>query len=85
MLTCSKCGYDNELGRIFCHSCGAKLDLSNIKSPSQGGAKLKRKGGTGGKLVGRTIVILILVALIAVIYLAAQVPASARSAPPTRI
>jgi hypothetical protein len=74
MLTCSKCGYDNELGRIFCHSCGAKLDLSNIKSPSQGGAKLKKKGGTGSKLVGRTIGILILVALIAVIFLAAQVP-----------
>ncbi|HUJ10552.1 MAG TPA: zinc ribbon domain-containing protein [Verrucomicrobiae bacterium] len=75
MLTCSKCGYDNELGRIFCHSCGAKLDLSEIKAPSQGGAKLKRKGGTGSKLVGRTIGILILAILIVGVFLLAQVPA----------
>jgi hypothetical protein len=74
MVTCSKCGYDNELGRIFCHSCGAKLDLSGIKAPSQGGAKLKKRGGTGGKLLGRTIVIVILAALGVVIFLAAQVP-----------
>ena len=74
MLTCSKCGYDNELGRIFCHSCGAKLDLSEMKAPSQGGAKLKKKGGTGSKLIGRTIVILILAVLVVVIFLASQVP-----------
>ena len=74
MLTCSKCGYDNELGRIFCHSCGAKLDLTEIKAPSQGGAKLKKKGGAGSKLVGRIITIVILVALAVGIFLALQVP-----------
>jgi hypothetical protein len=74
MLTCSKCGYDNELGRIFCHSCGAKLDLSEMKAPSQGGAKLKKKGGSGGKLIGRTVGILILAVLVVVIFLAMQVP-----------
>jgi zinc-ribbon domain len=74
MLTCPKCGYDNELGRIFCHSCGAKLDLSGIKAPSQGGAKLKKRGGTGGKLLGRTIGIVILAALVVGIFLIAQVP-----------
>lgn len=74
MLNCTKCGYDNELGRIFCHSCGAKLDLSGIKSPSQGGAKLKKKSDAGSKLLGRVIAIVILVALIAAIFLAAQVP-----------
>lgn len=74
MIVCSKCGYDNELGRIFCHSCGAKLDLSEIKSSSQGGAKLKKKSDAGGKLLGRVIGIIILVALVAAIFLAAQVP-----------
>jgi len=74
MLTCSKCGYDNELGRIFCHSCGAKLDLSEIKSPSQGGAKLKKRGAGAGRFVWRTIGVLILLAIVAIIYLAAQVP-----------
>ncbi|HUI05834.1 MAG TPA: zinc ribbon domain-containing protein [Verrucomicrobiae bacterium] len=74
MLTCSKCGYDNELGRIFCHSCGAKLDLSEIKSPSQGGAKLKKSGGGTGRLVWRLLGGLILLAVIAIVCLAAQVP-----------
>jgi hypothetical protein len=43
MLTCEKCGYDNELGRIFCHQCGSKLDLSRIKAPGQGGPSLRKK------------------------------------------
>jgi len=36
MLICPKCGHDNQLGRIFCHSCGDKLDLSHIKPPTAG-------------------------------------------------
>ena len=39
---CPKCNYDNELGRIFCHSCGAKLDLTKIKPPTEG-AKMRRR------------------------------------------
>lgn len=42
MLVCPKCNYDNELGRIFCHSCGAKLDLTQIKPPSQAEKKRRR-------------------------------------------
>jgi hypothetical protein len=42
MLQCPKCNYDNELGRIFCHSCGTKLDLSQIKPPTEG-AKMRRR------------------------------------------
>jgi hypothetical protein len=76
MVVCQKCGYDNELGRIFCHSCGAKLNLSEIKSPSQGGKSLTKKaaGTPTGRIVRRTINVVILVAVIAVFYLAAQVP-----------
>ena len=75
MVICQKCGYDNELGRIFCHSCGTKLDLSEIKSPSQGGKSLKKKkaGGTG-KTIVRIINFAIVVVVIATIYLAVQVP-----------
>jgi hypothetical protein len=57
MLNCDKCGYANELGRIFCHQCGAKLDLSSVKPPSQGGKrfaskkKSKHRGGLGGLLL----------------------------------
>ena len=75
MVICSKCGYDNELGRIFCHSCGAKLNLSEIKSPSQGGKDLtKKKKGRTGAMLGRLIQIVILLAIVAAIFLALQVP-----------
>ena len=30
MLICKKCGIDNPLGRVFCTSCGTKLDLSDV-------------------------------------------------------
>jgi hypothetical protein len=75
MVICSKCGYDNELGRIFCHSCGAKLNLSEIKSPSQGGKDLTKKKKRKAGMLKRTIGVLILVGIAAVIFLALQVPA----------
>jgi len=34
MLICPKCGYDNHLGLVFCHACGEKLNLENIKPPT---------------------------------------------------
>jgi len=75
MIPCSKCGYDNELGRIFCHSCGAKLDLAEIKSPSQGGKRLTKKARAGaGKIVSRVVTIAILAAVVVVLFLAFQVP-----------
>ncbi len=75
MVICSKCGYDNELGRIFCHSCGAKLNLSEIKSPSQGGKDLtKKKKSRAGVMLGRLVQIVILLAIIGAIVLALQVP-----------
>jgi hypothetical protein len=76
MVTCPKCGYDNELGRIFCHSCGTKLNLTEIKSTSQGGKSLKKRkaGSPIGRLVRRTVELGSLVALVIVVYLAVQVP-----------
>lgn len=32
MLVCEKCGAENPLGRVFCGTCGAKLDLTHMKS-----------------------------------------------------
>jgi hypothetical protein len=74
MVVCQKCGYDNELGRIFCHSCGAKLDLSEIKSPSQGGKSLAKKKTGSWKPFWRMIEVLILLAVIAAVFFAMQVP-----------
>lgn len=77
MLPCPKCNYDNELGRIFCHQCGTKLDLDAIKPPSRGGKSLRKKGEGG---VGRTIRwivrLAILGALVFGLFLAFQVPSS---------
>lgn len=75
MIACSKCGYDNELGRIFCHSCGAKLDLTEIKAPSQGGKSLTRKAKGGArKMLSRVVSIAILAVVVVVLFLAFQVP-----------
>jgi hypothetical protein len=60
MLPCQKCGYDNELGRIFCHQCGSKLDLDAIKPVSRGGKSLKSKKGDVLKWIRRVIVLSIL-------------------------
>ena len=75
MVICSKCGYDNELGRIFCHSCGAKLNLSEIKSPSQGGKDLTRKKKRKGAMLARLIQIVIALAIVVTLVLVLQVPA----------
>ena len=39
MLICDQCGHDNQLGRIFCYSCGAKLEISHIHAPTRGEQK----------------------------------------------
>ncbi len=75
MLKCNKCGFDNELGRIFCHQCGSKLDLNQIKPPSRGGPKIRRKGRMTPAKFARIVIelIFLLVALWGV-YLACQTP-----------
>ncbi len=74
MLPCQKCGYDNELGRIFCHRCGQKLDLDSIKPVSRGGKSLKRKGkSTLGKLFLRGVELMVLLVILYMVYLMLQV------------
>jgi hypothetical protein len=75
MLTCPKCGHDNELGRIFCHQCGTKLDLNQIKPPGRGGKKIQRRDTPGvGRVFLRIVEVAALVAVIWTIFLACQVP-----------
>jgi len=75
MLTCPKCNYDNELGRIFCHTCGTKLDLSQIKPPGQGGPKLKKKkgGSSTWRLVRTLLELFVLIGMGVSVFLALQV------------
>lgn len=82
MLVCAKCGYDNELGRIFCHSCGTKLDLSQVKPPGQGGPKLRRRTrGQVWRYVRGAIELAVCAAIIYAIYLMWQVPAAPAAKP----
>jgi len=75
MLICLKCNHDNELGRIFCHQCGTKLDISQIKPPIRGGKSLRAKGKTNvGRIFSWGIRLVILGLLGWGIYLFAQVP-----------
>lgn len=39
MVLCKKCGADNQLGRVFCSACGAKLDLRNMSSSAMAARK----------------------------------------------
>lgn len=76
MLPCQKCGHENELGRIFCHQCGTRLDLSQIKAPGHGGKKLRRKGAmTPGRIIRWGIDAVIVAILGWGLYLMCQVPA----------
>src|SRR5437016_2780641 len=86
MLPCPKCGFDNELGRIFCHQCGTKLDLDAIKPVSRGGKKIYRKSKfTPARVVRRVVDLVILAVLIWGIYLMAQVPEVSTAAPPSDV
>jgi hypothetical protein len=77
MLNCQKCGYDNELGRIFCHQCGAKLDLDAIKPVSRGGKALRPKGRHSMlKWIRRIVELMILGVLLFAVYLMLQAPAA---------
>lgn len=57
MIACSNCGKDNELGRIFCLKCGAKLDLNAIAAPSSAKNPAMRKARkAAGAVVSNTFI-----------------------------
>jgi hypothetical protein len=75
MLKCPKCGYDNELGRIFCHSCGSKLDLDQIRAASRAEPKsVRRPNPKIGFVLWRAFQVVVLLSIVLILYLAAQVP-----------
>jgi len=65
MLQCPKCKFENELGRIFCHQCGNKLDLNQVK-PATEGARIRRRVALS---TGRLLRVLIELALAGVLIL----------------
>jgi len=74
MLPCQKCGYNNELGRIFCHQCGQKLDLDAIRPASRGGKSLKPKGkNLAVKWIRRAVEMMVLLVLLYAVHLLLEV------------
>jgi hypothetical protein len=82
MLACPKCGFDNELGRIFCHQCGTKLDLEQIKPTSRGGKKLTRGKESPGvsRIALRVFEVAVVALIVWSVFLLVQVPSVPRIA-----
>jgi hypothetical protein len=78
MIECPKCGYDNDLGRIFCAKCGDKLEISRVKAPSRIRHRGRGKGATSMQttlmLMGGNFVRIIVLACIAALLTAIALP-----------
>lgn len=70
MIECPKCGHENTLGRLFCDSCGQRLDVSGVHpviddQPAGRRRKKRKKGGArGGKRRLRALLVVALVAAV---------------------
>ncbi len=56
-ITCQDCGHNNELGRIFCGSCGKKLDMSQMSQENV--ERERRRPRIGGRIKGVVLILLI--------------------------
>lgn len=61
MIVCSKCGYENQLGHIFCTHCRAKLDFNGLSEKEL--IKSKKSSGRKGLRVMLFLVLLIVMAM----------------------
>lgn len=87
-LACEKCGHENEAERVYCHSCGAKLDRSLLPkdddkkpvqdSPEQARKRIKKmtNPNAGGALreIKTAVSVLCYAAIAAVVLLIVQKP-----------
>jgi hypothetical protein len=84
-LVCTDCRHENELERIYCHNCGARLDRSGIKKekivPEDGGertrqhlAKLFNPARNRNKLIALRLLKLVLGALGAAVVIQMLLP-----------
>lgn len=61
MITCSQCGGTNDLGRVFCTTCGAKLELTALSNEE---VPIRGQGGSGGKIAAAVVVMILVSALV---------------------
>lgn len=64
MIRCPKCDAENQIGSIFCRSCGERLNLDELRPEEI--AKHSRQSGvkTAALIAGRAVKLVILLALI---------------------
>ena len=75
MVLCPKCGFDNELGRIFCHKCGTKLDLHEVRPMrASGKERWGKQNWSVKRVIGLVIRLAILAGVVLAIALILQVP-----------
>jgi len=78
MILCPKCSFDNEMGRIFCHQCGAKLDLDRSSRRADRAGLVRRKEAAPPRVRGASgasgIEVVLLAVFIWVIYLMTRTP-----------
>lgn len=72
LIKCTKCGYENELGAIFCRGCGEKIDTSALDPRANG--QLPDAVANAGKnkkksKLGTVIFLIILLLLGGLVYL----------------
>jgi hypothetical protein len=93
-LTCGACGFSNEPERVYCHSCGAKLDRSllpnveedkDAETAQSARKRIKRMTNPGGstpaQILKRLVLVFLGAALVAAVYLMSQPP---EGVPPDR-
>jgi hypothetical protein len=74
MIACQECGAENRLGTIFCHSCGAKLDLDAVQPVIESGKHKQKKKGTGLRNIIALIVLVVIAGVLAGIFVKAELP-----------
>ena len=67
MINCPKCGADNMIGAIFCRTCGAKLNIDELRPESF--AEMEKVGVAQriGKILGRVAILIVLLGLVGVL------------------
>jgi len=87
-LRCATCGYDNDPTRVYCHSCGGRLERGGQAAPPPTGfthptdvmkMKKPRQSLPWGKYAGALVRLLLLVGFIAAVVLVLLPP---RDVPP---
>lgn len=67
-IKCSKCGFENQMGVIFCRQCGEKINMDEVSPESLEKGKNKENAGkVVGKIIRWTIRLLLLLIIIGIL------------------